>query len=194
MNLRDQLLKAGLADKKRADEIARQKKKEERVAAGHAEDKATRERREAEAKESERREREAAAIAHRMAARAREEAEITLERPRQILRAKCIRIRPGPQRFWHKAPGGKEIWRLDLPEFVALDLRLGKLAIAWCDDRSPEVLIIDRETAVRIAELRPELILFRNLGPIDTSAAQQLYDADWDASESRPRKSGQRAR
>ncbi len=194
MNLRDQLLRAGLADKKRADQIAREKKKEDRVAAGHIEDKATLERREATARDAERREREATATAHRVAARAREEAELALERPRQILRAKRIRVRSGPQRFWHKAPDGREIWRLDITESVALDLRLGQLAIAWCDDRSPEVIIVDRETASRVAELRPELILFRNVGPIDTAFDQQLYGADWDASESRPRRIGQRAR
>lgn len=180
MNLRDQLLKAGLVDKKRAEQAAREKRQEEKKALSQQEDRATKERREDEAREAERAAREAQQVAHRRETDARETREVTERRPRQILRAKRIRFRPGPQAFWHRAPDGVQIWRLGLPEHLALDLRWGRIAIAWCDDAHPEVVLIDRETAQRIEALRPELLLFWNRGAIDTASDQQLHAPEWE--------------
>lgn len=179
MNLRDQLLKAGLADKKRADAVAREKRKEDRTAQAHQIDKATRERLEAEAREAEQRLRDAEVAARRREQEEKEAAAVKerlLLSSRQILRAHRVRFRPGPQRFWHRSPDGREAWRLDLSETTATDLRVGRLVVAWVDDRNPEVVLIDPLTANRIEALRPELILFRNRGPIDTDASQQLWE------------------
>lgn len=38
------------------------------------------------------------------------------------------------------------------------------------------MVVIDPETADRVEALRPELVLFRNRGPVDTDPAEQLYD------------------
>ena len=59
---------------------------------------------------------------------------------------------------------------------MATDLRVGRRALAWVDDARPEVVLIDVPTAERVAAIRPELILFRNHGPIDTDPAEQLYE------------------
>lgn len=180
MNLRDQLLKAGLVDKKRAEQAAREKRQEEKKALSQQEDRDTRERREAAAREAGRAAKEAEVVAHRREADAREARELAERRPRQILRAKRIRFRPGPQPFWHRAPDGVQVWRLDLPEHLALDLRWGRVAVAWCDDAHPEVVLVDQETAQRIEQLRPELVLFRNRGGIDTAPDQQLHSREWE--------------
>ena len=179
MNLRDQLLKAGLVDKKRADQVQRDVRKEAKIAEGNQAARAERERVEAEAREAreaERRAREATLAERRREQEARIAVESRLMSTRQTLRAHRIRIGRGTQRFWHRSPDGREAWRLDLPEWVADDLRLGRLAIAWCDDQNPEVLVVDALTANRVEALRPELILFRNRGAIDTDPSQQLYN------------------
>ncbi len=176
MNLRDQLLKAGLVDKKRADQVGREKRKDEKIAAGHQVDKATRERQEAEAREVQRRADEETRIRKRREADAREAEQRKLISSRQILRSHRVRYRPGPQRFWHWSPDRREAWRLDLPEHVASDLRLGRLVIAWVDGDDPEVVLIEPLVANRIEALRPELILFRNRGPVDTDPSQQLWE------------------
>lgn len=176
MNLRDQFLKAGLVNKKHADQVAREKKKEDRVAQGHAIDKATQQRQEAEAREAERKAREEETIRKRREADAREAATRTTIASRQILRAKALPLRKGKQLFWFKSPDGREAWRLELNEYVATDLRCGRVALAWVDDQHPEVVLIDPLTANRIEELRPELVLFRNKGPIDTDPSQQLWE------------------
>lgn len=180
MNLREQFLKAGLVDKKRADQAAREQKKAEQIAHGNQLDKATRDRQEAEAKAAEAAKREAEVLARRQEAEKREQtriaAESSLLSTRQILRSQHVPIRGGAQRFWHRSPDAREIWRLDISEWMATDLRCGRLAIVWCDDAHPEVLVIEPLVANRIEQSRPELILFRNRGPIDTDPSQQLYD------------------
>ena len=178
MSLKDQLLKAGLADKRRAEQVERQKRQEAKVAAGNQVSRAERERRDAEARERQEAERAAEMVARRRESDARKEADRVRMQAQHLLRGHRVPWRPGPQRFWHRAPTGQEIWRLDLPESLATDLRVGRLAIAWVDDQSPEVLLVDPATADRVAALRPELILFRNRGPIDRADDQQLYEGD----------------
>ena len=189
MNLRDQFLKAGLVDKKRADQAAREAKKEGKVAQGNAVDKATLQRIELEARTAEESRRQADLLARRREATARESqraaSEGKLLSSRQILRSHRIHVHGGTQKFWHLSPGGREAWRLAVPEWMATDLRCGRLVIAWCDDAQAEVVVIDPIVSNRIETMRPELILFRNRGPIDTDPSQQLYDEAEDSDAAR---------
>lgn len=176
MNLRDQFLKAGLVNKNQADAALREKRKQEKIAEGHAASKRAIEEKEAAERAREAAQREAELLARRRASREREEAELRVMRCRQILRAHQLRFRAGPQRFYHWSPDRTQVWRMWLPERIAGDLRLGRLAIAWVDDHHPEAVVIDRATAERIAAIRPELLLFRNEGPSDPDPAEQLYE------------------
>lgn len=177
MNLRDQFLKAGLVSKKQADAAERDVRKQQRIEEGNAERKGVIERREAArvAAEAE------AAMAERV--RRRRESETQARRDtvvlqaRHILGAHRLRVRPGPQSFFHRSPDGREALRMRLPERIADDLRLGRLAIAYIDAREPEIVVIDAATADRVEALRPELILFRNRGPVDPDPAEQLSEA-----------------
>jgi uncharacterized protein YaiL (DUF2058 family) len=177
MNLRDQFLKAGLVSKKDADAAQRDVKKQQKVQQGNQEARRILELREAEAREAERLAREAERLARRKAAEELARRETVLWQGRQILRANRVRYRNGPQRFYHRSPDGRELWRLDLPERLAEDLRRGRLAVAWIDGGTePEIVVVDAESADRVEAVRPELILFRNRGPVDRDPAEQLYE------------------
>ena len=179
MNLRDQFLKAGLVDKKRADQVAREAKKEQKIAQGQQVDKATLARQEAERIARERAEREAEVARKRAEAEAREaehrRTQGVAASARAILRQNRVPVRGGTQRFYYRSPDGKQAWKLMVPEWMATDLRCGRLCIAWCDD--PEgAVVIDALTANRVEKIRPELVLFRNRGGIDTRDEEQLYE------------------
>lgn len=175
-SLRDQFLKAGLVTKGQADAAEREKRRQEKLAEGNAVARKEKERQEAEARAREAAEREAALIARRREAREREEAQMRVVRCQQILRAHQLKLRPGQQRFYHWSVDRRQALRLLLPEHVATDVRVGRLVIAWVDDARPEAVLIDPATADRVAAIRPELIVFRNTGGVDTDAAQQLYE------------------
>lgn len=174
MNLRDQLLKAGIVSKKQADQAARDQRKQQREEEAHKEARARVEQRERERVEAERQ----AALAERT--RRRKEAEEQARREsvrlqcRHLLSAHRVRYRAGPQAFHHRSPDGREAWKLRLPERLADDLRCGRLAVAVIDTLEPEIVIVDRETAERVEALRPELILFRNRAAPDPDPAEQL--------------------
>lgn len=177
MNLRDQLLKAGIVSKKDADAAAREARKQQNIQKGHQESKKVLEQREAERREQERQAREAERLARRKASEEQARRETVLWQARQILRSHRLKFRAGPQRFWYRAPNGTEIWKLWLPERVAEDLRRGKAAIAWIDGGTePEVVVVDAESADRVEAIRPELILFRNRGAADRDPAEQLLE------------------
>lgn len=174
MNLRDQLLKAGLVDKKQADRAAREAREQKRKEEGQKEARRVVEQREAERLAAERAAAEAERIARRKAAEERAHRETIVLQARQILAAHRLRFREGPQRFHHRSPDGREAWRLRLPERVAEDLRCGRAAVAYIDGLEPKVVVVDRDTADRVEAIRPELILFRNRGGPDPDPAEQL--------------------
>lgn len=177
INLRDQLLKAGAVSKKAAEDAARDARKQQKVQHGNQEAKRVIEQREAEAREKERLEKEEARLARRREAQALAERETVLWQGRQILRSHRMRFRAGPQRFWHRSPDGRELWKLWLPERIAEDLRRGRAAIAWIDGGAePEIVVVDAETADRVEAVRPELVLFRNRGKVDSDPAEQLLE------------------
>lgn len=175
MSLRDSFLKAGLVNKKEAQRAEQQLRQEKKQATGQQISKAERERLEAEEAERRRQEQAEELANRRREARLKEEQEIRLMSTRQMLRAHAIRYRPGPQRFWFRAPVAPEIWRVDLPERMANDIRCGYLALAFCDDQHPDVVVVDRKAAERVQALRPELILFWNADGADPDPSQQLW-------------------
>lgn len=177
MNLRDQLLKAGVVNKKQADQAARDVRKQQRVEEGSKEAKRILEERERARLEAERAAALEARTQRRRDAEARARAEAVVLQCRHLLHAHRVRMRAGPQPFWFRSPDGREAWKLWLPERVAEDLRCGKLAVAVIDKLDPEIVVVDRETADRVEALRPELVLFRNRGRPDPDPAEQLYDA-----------------
>lgn len=177
MNLRDQLLKAGIVSKKDAESAARDVRKQQKVQHGNQEAKRVQEQREAAVREAERAAHEADRLARRKAAEDQAHRETVLWQGRQILRAHRIRYRAGPQRFHHRSPDGREAWKLYLPERLAEDLRRGRVAVCFIDGGAePEIVLVDAETADRVEAIRPELVLFRNRGPADPDPAEQLYE------------------
>ncbi|MFZ5478896.1 MAG: DUF2058 family protein [Myxococcota bacterium] len=175
MNLRDQLLKAGLVNKKQAAEAARDVRKQQKVEEGHREAKRVLEQKEAERLAAEKAAREAELLARRRASRERAERETRALQVRHILSSHRLRVR-GPQRFYHRSPDGRELWKLWLPERVAEDLRCGRAAIAYIPGADPHVVVIDREAADRVEAIQPELVLFRNRGRPDADPSEQLYE------------------
>lgn len=174
MNLRDQLLKAGLASKKDAARAEHEVRKQAKVEQGNREAKKVLEARAAEQAERERQEREAELIRRRREANARLEAEMRLVQARRILRAHALRFRSGPQRFWFRAFERPELWRLCLPERIAEDLRRGLLGIAWVDDAHAEAVVVPRDALARVDAVRPELVLFWNRDGGVPDPAEQL--------------------
>lgn len=176
MNLRDQLLKAGIVSKKNADAAARDVRKEQKVQQGNQEARRVVEQRDAAAREADRVVKEAERLARRKQAEEQARLDTVRWQGRQILQSNRVPYRPGPQRFYHRSPDGKEAWKLYVPERLAEDLRRGNLAVAWIDGGTePEVVLCYRDTAERVAALRPELVLFWNRGPADPDPAEQLY-------------------
>lgn len=174
MNLRDQFLKAGLVSKKHADTVLRDARKEQKVQHGNQEPKRVIEEREAARREAERLTAEEARLARRKLAEDQARHETVIWQGRQIIRSHRIQFRSGPQRFWHRSPDGRELWKLHLPERLAEDLRRGRVAVCWIDMGEPEVVLIDHEAAARLLAVRPELVLFFNQGAVDPDPAQQL--------------------
>ena len=178
-SLKDQLLKAGLVNKKaarKADQQARQERKQDQ---GSREARAVVEAREAAARQAEREQ----ALAEKLAARrAREQAREREESRRQVdqlLQAHRTYFRPGRQPFWHPSPDRRHLLRLDLPERVAYELHGGKLAVSWrgpADAFEPDIVLIPREVAERVARIDPSRVLFHNAARPDAPE-----DAMWSA-------------
>ena len=165
VSLRDQLLKAGIVDKKKVQQAERDQKQARRLQQGHREKQAEREAR-AEAEQAARL--EAERQQRQDERRAREQAREAAERLRQVdnlLRHHALPApRGGTQRFWYRSPDGRQALRLTLPERLAVELRAGRLALAWHGSpASPTVILIPRDTALRVERLLPERLLFFNL-------------------------------
>ena len=165
MSFKDQLLKAGLVNKKQVRKANHTAKKDRRKKQGSREkDKVVRARESREKKEALRQEREAKLAARRERERQREQAEAK-RRVSQILGAHRIRFRTGQQKFWYPAPDQRHLFRLDLPGSIAFDLHRGKLGIAYrgpADAFEPDVVIVPREIIERILKIEPGRVLFHN--------------------------------
>ena len=176
MSLRDQLMKAGLVDKKQVAKTNRQLKNKRRK------DQASRERRavideraseestkRVQSRKEERRQR------RKQADENREQANLT-RLVGNLIRSYGRTIPDGRQLFFHRLPLGPRLGRLMVPLEVAMDLRSGRAAIAWSGSREdPQLLLLPRATAHRILIHEPERILFFNLEPPEASdSSEQL--------------------
>ena len=178
MSLRDALVKAKIATKADLRKVNQELALERRQKQARREARSLVEAREEDA----RRRAQAEAIQHvaeeRVARQAAVERTTRLEQASQILRHHRLDLRPGPQRFWHRAADGRFLHRLDLPERVAVDLRAGRLAVAAID-AGPEATygIIPADIARRIQVLCPErLVHWNNVPPDSDDPAERLYD------------------
>ncbi len=178
MSLRDQLLKAGLVDKKKVREVERDLKKRRKKSQARRKKKKVREAEAAAAREAAARE----AAARKAEERRRAEAERAERERRRLVRNLLVTwrvpMREGPVPFFHRSPDGRHALRLRLPESVAWDLRRGLLAVAW-DGPSPEraeVLLVTRHAALRLREAAPDRVLFFNeTPPPDDDPAERPY-------------------
>lgn len=165
MSFKDQLMKAGLVSKKQVrkanqgDRSARKKKQSSR------ESKAIlKERSRAERKAKQKQLQAERLAAKRASDRAKEAAEAK-RRVDQILGAHRVRFRSGQQPFWYRAPDGRHALKLSLPDSVAFDLHVGKLAVAYrglADAFELDVILIPRDVADRVEKIDPSRVLFRN--------------------------------
>jgi uncharacterized protein YaiL (DUF2058 family) len=165
MSLKDQLLKAGLVNKKQVRKSNQNAKKERRQQQGSRERQAivqAREQAEKQAVLEQTREERREARRQRERIREQEEA---VRRVGQILAAHRLRFRTGNQKFWYPSPCRRYLFRFDLPESIAFDLHRGNLGIAYlgeADVPEPDVVLVSREIIERIEKLEPSRILFHN--------------------------------
>lgn len=180
MSLRDQLLKAGVASKKDAARVDRQKKHERRQKKGNRKRKnvAEREKQAAEAAAHE------AAVEAKRRARKKREAERDAReaalRVRNLIAGNTVRGR-GKQPFWVKRPNGR-VCRMSVSPGIAFKLRCGELGIAAEPD-SDEPVVIARKAIDRLLESAPATVWFFVKDASGLSAPEEAFmDADWDIS------------
>jgi len=180
MSLRDQLLKAGLANKKKVAKTNRDLKKGRKKNQAQRDSKAERRRREAAAAKAADEARRAQLREERARVLAIREAQAQARRVRKLVRSYALPDREGPASFWHPAPDGRTLLRLRVPESWALDLRAGRLAVAWAGPTPAiyEICVVPDYAADRILEHEPRRVLFYNTEPpADDDPAEQLYGA-----------------
>ena len=167
MSFKNQLLKAGLINKKQLRKSNQKAKTERKKKQGSREKQAVVKAREsAEKKAAQQKAREEKLHARRERERKREQQE-AVRRISQILAAHRVSFRRGNQKFWYPSPDRRYAFRLDLPESIAFDLHRGRLGIAYrgpADAFEPDVVIVPREIITRIEKLDPKRILFHNPG------------------------------
>ena len=179
MSLRDQLLKAGLVNKKKVRQANRQLKKKRRAEQGSRSSKKARQRAEEQAAEAAKAQRAERVRAERAKAHARKEQEARRRAIQTWLRTHRVPMRAGNQLFFHLAANRKKLVRCMFPESVVMELRRGRLAVAWDgpSSRDPDYLLLPDRTAARIAELAPQRLLFWNAQPPpEDDPAEQPYD------------------
>lgn len=163
MSLRDQLLAAGLVDKKAARKANQEQEAERRAARGERERRAEVEKRAAEASRQEREARQASQIEVRKAREREATARDQQRRVSNLLRDYQVRVRGGNQPFWHRAPDGVHLHRLLMHERLAWDLVAGVCAISWTGDPlDPSYVLISDAVARRVSALEPGRVLFHN--------------------------------
>lgn len=185
MSLRDQLLKAGLVDKKAVARANREAKEARRDDQGHRQ-RQKQAQREAEARAAA--EREARLREKAEARRAREEAREAAERSvrvLQIVRANAVRGR-GTVPFHMIGADGRTVHRLMVSEPIAFKLRCGELAVAEAPaggGRAAELVVVSLRGAQRLAEVAPEAVRFRVVDTRGISAPEEGFlRAEWEIS------------
>jgi uncharacterized protein YaiL (DUF2058 family) len=180
MSLRDQLLKAGIVDRKKvrsANRDLKKKRREDQASRDSKKEIAAREAAEAAARKAAEEARRAQDAADRKAAETAMERRRAVER---LLRDYSLAPRPGQQRFWFVTADRKTVLKLEIPLSWAHDLRAGALAIVWLgDDPHPERAehrVFRGEAVARLRQHAPERVLFFNdAPPPDDDPAEQLY-------------------
>ncbi len=180
MSLRDQLLKAGLTDKKKVRRANRDLKKARKKDQGAREAAAVVRQREQAARKAAAQALAEKARAERAAALAAREAAEKRRLVKRLLRTWALPERSGTQLFFHRAADGRGIVRCMFPESIVYDLRRGRLAVAWAGlhPAEPDIVLVRHEAARRVAELEPGRLLFWNAegAPDDDDPAEQPYD------------------
>lgn len=192
MSLRDQLIKKGLVDAKRARKLDRQAKEERKSKQGQRDKKRLAEARAREAREAA----ERAAVEER--ARARKQAELERERAelparvRQKILANQIRSR-GPVPFFVRGPQPERVARLSVDPRVAWKLRAGEAAVAVLRgaDTAPELVVISADAARDLREIDPETVRFfvtdvEGIGAPDLAFGAPVDDPDLRARRATP--------
>jgi uncharacterized protein YaiL (DUF2058 family) len=179
VSFKDQLLKAGIVDKKKVQQVNREEKEQRRAAQAQREARAVIEAQQAAEAQAAA---EARLVVQRAEQRAREERRAALERARQLsdlLRAYRMPLREGKQLFFHRSADGERVVRQLLAESLAVDLRVGRAAVCWIGPRPAEAeyVLLPREAADRVAGLAPERVLFLNpAAPPREDLSEKLYD------------------
>lgn len=178
MSLRDQLLKAGLTDNKKVAKANRKLKKNRKSDQSQRDSKAEVRRKEERAAKAAAKQRQREAAAERNRLLAVQEAQAKQRLLRKVIRSYAVPQREGPVSFWHRAPDGKTLLRLRLPESWAQDLRSGRMAVAWTGPNQTlfEVVILPQHAALRVAATDASRLLFFNTAPPpDDDPAEALY-------------------
>ena len=178
MSLRDQLLKTGLVDKKRARAIEQAEKAERKAARGQRQRRAVLEARaEAEARAAREAQQTERIDARRARERAREQ-ETIRRTVGNLLRDHQVRPRGGTQPFWHVAADGLHCRKIWLPERMAWDLVAGRLALGWHGELdAPQYVLVPRSVAERVAAIDAARLLFWNrTSPDAPDDADGLYE------------------
>lgn len=184
MSLRDQLLKAGLTDKKKVAKTNRKLKKQRRKGQAQRDSKAELRRREERAEKAAAKERQRKAAAERARLLAIREAQAKQRMLRKVIRTYAVPQREGPVSFWHRAPNGTTLLRMRLPESWALDLRSGRMAVAWTGPSTAvyEIVVLPQHAALRVKAQDPSrLLFFVEDPPAEDDPTEQLYGAHGEA-------------
>ncbi len=160
-NLKDELLKKGLADEKRARQMAHDEKaRRNRLGKDAVADERERQAAERVARDQERRESDR----RREAERQKDDAARTARRALvQILRDHALTRGLRGQRRWHFATRDRKLPFLELSDDVAKRLEGGQLAICEVPDSAPEeFVVVPAATAARVRETAADYVLFLN--------------------------------
>jgi len=177
--MRDQLLKAGLVNKKKVRQANRQLKNKRKKQQGQRQSKKSIQSAAKAAEAARKAEQKAKVDAERARRRAIREREERQRAVQMWLRTHRVPLREGNQLFFHKSARGQRLVKCLLPESIVLELRRGRLAVAWDGPSSadPEYVLLPDLTARRLLELAPERLLFFNTEPPpEDDPAELPYD------------------
>lgn len=176
MSLRDQLLNTGLVSSKEAKRVNRELKKERKERQSKRESKKAIEEKIRLEKEQNQQEIIAAKIEAKRKQAELMEALARKHQVMQILLHHRIRYSAGNQKFWHKSIELPKLNRLDLPEWIANDLRAGKLAVGALETWDGlDYVLVPRDIAERVIGILPNQIVFFNRElPLDIPEEQLL--------------------
>lgn len=162
-SLKDELLKKGLADDKRARQLAHDEKaRRNKLGKGAVDEERRRAEEDRLAKERGRRETDRAREAERTKEQAAKTARAALV---QMIKDRAVTsgIR-GPRR-WHFVTRDRKAPFLEVSDEAGKQLEAGRLAICEIPGADPEqFVVVPGETALRVAETAPEYVRFHNQG------------------------------